>query len=248
MCNINIVYNIYTRLAQNWHSLLQLELTGKFCSSLAYHDVLFDDIYTSHKYDVYTYETFPCFQTLAHDGKCSSYDLSTGSYILGTSCTICSLCQKRPIFNATHISTHRKFTFVPRYSLQIKNSKRGRIILHCLNKLVFLPYYNNKQFCSELRDYISLYRNDQTVVITGCKSFCTDSMNVIFKELYSTEVGIYLILLAVGVSILIVIGSCISYIWSLYNELGILNLPWWVITLCTILIKLVSEKYLDLMC
>ena len=63
-------------------------------------------------------------------------------------------------------------------------------------------------------------------MFTGCSSFCSDNANVIHRELYSTELGVYLILLAGFVLCIVGIVSCIGFVLSLYRELGILNLDW----------------------
>ena len=102
----------------------------------------------------------------------------------------------------------------------------SRNILHCLNKLVLLRYYDKTQFCDELQQHLSVYKQDKVTVFTGCSSFCSDSANVIHRELYSTELGVYLILLAGVVLCIVGIVSCIGFVLSLYRELGILNLDW----------------------
>ena len=207
----------------------QLTIQPKHCSSLVYSDLLFDTAHTTNTYDVYAYENYPCYQRVAADaGQCALDNPHLG--FSGAGCTLCSVCRKHTAYNASHNAPHTSYTYTPRFSLSVGTrggrASRAHNILHCLNKLVLLRYYSQPQFCADLQEQLSVYKHDHTTVFTGCKSFCSDSTGVMQRELYSTEMGVYLILLAGTVLGVVGVVSCISYVVSLYRELGILNLEW----------------------
>ena len=231
------LYDKRTYTARNYtlnidykHDCFSCELTikPKHCNSLLYSDVIFDSIYTSDSYDVYTYENYPCYQHLSQRGQCVVDNLNYNVVFSGAGCSLCSICQKNTIFNTSLRTQYGKYSYTPRFSISLGRSKHtmSRNILHCLNKLVLLRYYDKTQFCDELQQHLSVYKQDKTTVFTGCSSFCSDNANVIHRELYSTELGVYLILLAGFVLCIVGIVSCIGFVLSLYRELGILNLDW----------------------
>ncbi|XP_063689932.1 uncharacterized protein LOC134822669 isoform X2 [Bolinopsis microptera] len=205
----------------------QVNMKPKHCSSLMYSDAIFDSIHTSDSYDVYTYENYPCYQRLAKQGQCVVDNVNYNVVFSGAACTLCSICHKNTMFNTSHRTQYGKYYYTPRFSISLGNSKHGtKNILHCLNKLVQLRFYNKNQFCDELQQHLSVYKQDKTTVFTGCSSFCSDSSSVVHRELYSTELGVYLIMLAVIGLCIVGVIFCVGYVLSLYRELGILNLEW----------------------
>ena len=173
---------------------------------------------------MFTHENYPCYKTVARQrGQCDDHKTYSGA-----GCTLCSLCRKNTMYNTSRRAQYRKYTYSPRFSISLGGTLKpgSRQIVHCLNKMVLLRFYDKSQFCGDLQNQISVYKEGRTTVFTGCTSLCSDSANVMYRELYSTELGLYIVLLVSTMLCLVLLATCVSYCYSLYKELGIINVPW----------------------
>lgn len=220
--------------------------------SFMFSDVIFPPsrVMTSSSYDVYSGEKYPCYQTVAKQhspshlqgGECRVREpQDNAEHFTGTGCLLCSLCKKNAVFNTSRRRTnYRKLSRTPRFSISVSGgktvkSKNSREIVHCLNKLAHLRVLDKDQFCGSLQEHISVYNEEgHTTVFSGCNNLCSEAVNLVYRELYSIEIGVWLLLLA-GVVLGVVSGAtCVSYSYSICRELAIVNLPWNSQLLCPI--------------
>jgi len=218
-----------------------LKAPVKQCGTSFYAHMLFglSNYPLSKDFGIFTHEPYPCYSKSSKAGSCvmNIEGVNTAPDVLpGAACSVCNSCSKSTMNqNLSLSSVPRKHFYMPKFTFQISNNKKRRnnnekIFVHCINSLIYIKFESIDQFCDSVDKQLSAYsyqdQESRITVVSTCKDFCKESRNIITRELYSSEIGVYLIIVAMICSMIVCVLYTIDYVLSLWRELGVLNVSW----------------------